>query len=365
MDCIKKINKDDYLLALWFQGVSVFIMDIHNTLYKNLEALFIIDNGMFKQYFTKKAYNRSLEEGIKFYGNKYTFDNYKKNLSNHCDNFKKFFKSEIKNKKYISKKNVMTFFEYTMKLCADYTKMNFEFTDKAFIQQGNNPIIKNNLSNIGPFKDKIRNFMNMILFESNGYLHQFFVILAKQFNLSLSTFDNLTQKEVLELFDNKKPDEQKIFKRQEAFAESYNLNGFCEGNDAKVILKIFKEDIFCPDIIKGQIANKGKVIGKVKIISVDYSDLNRVNEDIKKMQQGNILIAETTAPELIIACKKAVAIVTDVGGLLSHAAIVSREFGIPCIVGTKNATKAFKDGDIVEVDANIGVVKKIKYFSPS
>jgi pyruvate,water dikinase len=75
------------------------------------------------------------------------------------------------------------------------------------------------------------------------------------------------------------------------------------------------------------------------------------------MKNGQILVAETTSPELLPACKKAGAIVTNQGGLLSHAAIVSRELKIPCIVGVGNATDVLHDGDEVEVDADKGIVK--------
>jgi pyruvate,water dikinase len=67
-----------------------------------------------------------------------------------------------------------------------------------------------------------------------------------------------------------------------------------------------------------------------------------------------------TSPDYISAMNLAGAIVTDEGGLLSHAAIVSRELGKPCIVGTKVATRVFKNRDLVEVDANKGIVRKIK-----
>lgn len=73
----------------------------------------------------------------------------------------------------------------------------------------------------------------------------------------------------------------------------------------------------------------------------------------------SILVAVTTHPDYVPAMRKAVAIITDEGGITSHAAIVSREFCIPCIVGTKMATKILNDGDLVEVDANNGVVKKL------
>ena len=82
--------------------------------------------------------------------------------------------------------------------------------------------------------------------------------------------------------------------------------------------------------------------------------------EISKMKQGDILVTTMTSPEFVIAMKKASAIVTDQGGLTSHAAIVSRELKIPCIIGTKIATKVLKDGQLVEVNANHGWVKIIK-----
>jgi len=353
-------KKDDYILSFWVQGVSVFVTDIHLEVYNALEVLYIIDRGMFKQYFTKRAYEQALDRGLAFYSDKHAFDNYQKDLSSHCDRFKEFFESEIKNKKSLTQKTVTTFFEHTKKLCGDYNKMNFEFTDKAFAHQEENPIIKKNLSGVAKFKDSVRSVMNMVLFEANGYLNQFFAILGKQFNLSPSLFDNLTQKEILDLFEGKKPIESIVSKRQDAFVESYNIDSFYEGRDAEIIIQEFKEDATYSEIIRGQIASTGKIIGNVKIIPVDYGDSSRVNAEIEKMKQGDILVAETTAPELIVACKKAGAIVTDMGGLMSHAAIVSRELKIPCIVGTKIATKVFKDGDKVEVDAEKGVVHILK-----
>jgi phosphoenolpyruvate synthase/pyruvate phosphate dikinase len=76
-------------------------------------------------------------------------------------------------------------------------------------------------------------------------------------------------------------------------------------------------------------------------------------------EDGMILVAYETTPEVIFAMQKSGAIVTDFGGLTCHAAIVAREMKKPCIVGTKNATKIFKDGDMVEVDANKGIVRLI------
>lgn len=72
------------------------------------------------------------------------------------------------------------------------------------------------------------------------------------------------------------------------------------------------------------------------------------------------MVCVMTLPDYVSAMKLAKAIITDEGGITCHAAIISRELGIPCIVGTKIATKILKDGDLVEVDADRGIIKIIK-----
>ena len=104
--------------------------------------------------------------------------------------------------------------------------------------------------------------------------------------------------------------------------------------------------------LKGMTAYKGKVVGSVRII-LDKSQLTNV-------MPGEIIISNETTPEYVVAMKKAAAIITNLGGITSHAAIVAREMKIPCITGTKIATKIFNNGDIVEVDADKGIVRIIK-----
>ena len=78
------------------------------------------------------------------------------------------------------------------------------------------------------------------------------------------------------------------------------------------------------------------------------------------MKKGEILVASMTSPDYITAIKKAAAIITDEGGMTCHAAIVSRELRIPCIVGTKIATKVLKNGDIVNINTNQGIISLVK-----
>lgn len=124
------------------------------------------------------------------------------------------------------------------------------------------------------------------------------------------------------------------------------------GKDADAwAAKVAPEPDVKADTLHGTPATVGKARGAARIV-------NTV-EDMAKMQQGDILLSVATNPFLLPAIKKAAAIVTDQGGLTCHAAIVSREFGIPCIVGTRHATRVFKDGDVLDVDAHAGIVKKI------
>ena len=113
---------------------------------------------------------------------------------------------------------------------------------------------------------------------------------------------------------------------------------------------ICEKDVSYQDI-HGAVAFKGRVRGPARIVTFV--------EDLKKVKNGDILVAQMTFPAFIIAMRKASAFITDEGGITSHAAIIAREMKKPCIIGTKIATRVLKDGDMVEVDANKGVVKKV------
>ncbi len=103
--------------------------------------------------------------------------------------------------------------------------------------------------------------------------------------------------------------------------------------------------------VRGLVASTGRAIGTARIVTSA--------EDIEKVHEGDILVAVMTRPDYVPAMKKAAAIVTDEGGITSHAAIVARELRVPCIIGTKIASKVFKDGDCLEVNANHNWVRKL------
>ncbi len=103
--------------------------------------------------------------------------------------------------------------------------------------------------------------------------------------------------------------------------------------------------------VRGTPGSTGKARGRAKIVLTQA--------DFRKIKRGDVLITTMTRPDYVRIMKLAGAIVTDEGGLTCHAAIVSRELGKVCVVGASRATKMFRDGDIIEVNANEGIVRKI------
>ncbi len=101
-------------------------------------------------------------------------------------------------------------------------------------------------------------------------------------------------------------------------------------------------------LLKGLGASPGIGTGKVKVIESE--------KEISKVEEGDILVTTMTTPDMVPAMKRASAIVTDEGGMTCHAAIVSRELGVPAVVGTKEATKVLRDGMVVTVDGEKGLV---------
>jgi len=110
----------------------------------------------------------------------------------------------------------------------------------------------------------------------------------------------------------------------------------------------FAPEVKAPILLNGAPASPGMASGPVTIVPEA--------SQIDKVKSGDVLVAEMTSPDFVPAMKRAVAIVTDRGGRTAHAAIVSRELGIPCVVGAEQATTTLRDGQIVTVDGSRGMV---------
>ena len=182
--------------------------------------------------------------------------------------------------------------------------------------------------------------------------------LSKRTGISLKQWHYLTPQEVLDSVEGKEIDINQINKRiNNFFTYTYikKKSKFYYGSEAKKLFKgkLLEEKIdYSLSEFSGTSAFLGKVRSKVKIVNFPW--------EMAKVKQGDILVSIATNPAIVPAMEKAAAFVTDTGGITCHAAIVAREMKKPCIIGTKIATKVLKDGDLIEVDADKGIIRKVK-----
>ena len=212
------------------------------------------------------------------------------------------------------------------------------------------------LLRIGAF---VNDDVSALLHLKKEVMHDLFVEVSKRINCDVDDLDYLQINEIENFLLTKDDPKPLIRKRRSLTILIYpeeNLKVY-EGDEAEEFLKSgsFSEVVEEKEdkILEGQTASLGKASGKVVVAM-------NVDEAVKKMEQGAILVAPYTAVEYVPFMEKAAAIITETGGITSHAAIVSRELEIPCVVGVQDVTKILKDGQRVEVDADQGTVKVIE-----
>lgn len=160
------------------------------------------------------------------------------------------------------------------------------------------------------------------------------------------------------LGEKKRLSESILLKRRSGwlwFVQSGKIKNFF-GNAAQVQLEklvLSKLEVKNVKSFSGLPASRGNFVGRVFVVK-------SAAEANKRIKKGEILVTSMTTVDFLPAMQRAGAIITDDGGVTCHAAIVSRELGIPCVVGTKVATHALKNGDKVEVDANHGIIRIVK-----
>ena len=191
------------------------------------------------------------------------------------------------------------------------------------------------------------------------YLHYKDLLLKEIARRKRYSFQNMLNLGTAEAMESINKDFSKVLKEREnpfGFYCAPNLIQKLESGKVMEYWNLYTENkkAAAQQVIKGIVVSAGKlnkVKGKVKIVLDPFL--------AKDFKTGDILVAPMTSPEYVFLMKKAAAIITDTGGLTSHAAIVSRELKVPCIVGTKIATQVLHDGELVEVDSNKGTITRL------
>jgi phosphohistidine swiveling domain-containing protein len=204
------------------------------------------------------------------------------------------------------------------------------------------------------FKDA-RLYSEKIYSESERFFRNVMKSIAEKESRNADYLTCLTQEEFENyLKSGDLPSEAELTKRYEAsvlYFEKDKMFLLFDQDVAKVEKTIAGQAMADKNMVKGITAYPGKISGKARIVLDPFN--------APTFNQGDVLVTGMTRPEFMPLIEKSAAIVTDVGGILCHAAITAREMKIPCVVGTAVATKIFKNDDMLEVDAESGIVKKL------
>ncbi|MEI8337702.1 MAG: PEP-utilizing enzyme [bacterium] len=267
-------------------------------------------------------------------------------------------------------KNIENIFEYDNKKILEIYKKYTDFVEGvmgAFVFMIWFPIFAENDKEISiKYEKQIKQMINYRMFAEQVFPRGDILIgkilekIKQEIKLDEKQLRLLSRDEFLDfLVKSILPSIEEINKRKNGFVYC-NKGIILTGEKISDIENVFRnigfdykiEDFSGITEIKGVSACKGKVTGKVMLVMS--------KNVISQMKEGFVLVASMTTPEYLPAMQKSIAFITDEGGITCHAAIVARELKKPCIIGTKIATKVLKDGDLVEVDAEKGIVRIIK-----
>ncbi|MDB5204655.1 MAG: atp-grasp fold subdomain 1 [Candidatus Taylorbacteria bacterium] len=354
-------NIDEYQRLFSFYGYIPFIFSYcFAKNYLRFGAIAFSDQEEWLSFVSKKKLGASLKEGVIIYGHKKNYLNFYKGVYGTIDSIRSLTSMILSSD--FNKKTIEKYLGLLDRFRDLYRKTEFFFTDDVFANQDKYPDFKDNFKTFEKLKLDGRKFLNELFYSEKPFFVDVLTAVAKKKNVNPNNLLSYTLDELMDLFNGNQVDQSTIQKREQAYL-FYIARGKIKiacGEDAKELIHNIRESRNNTQVLKGVIASQGKVVAKAYVIKVSMKNLSSISKVIDEMNQGDVLIVESTEPSVIQACKKASAILTNQGGMMSHAAIVAREFKIPCIVGLGNATNLINTGDLIEVDANAGVVKIIK-----
>jgi phosphohistidine swiveling domain-containing protein len=355
---IEQIKKDrnfiTNLMKKWEQEEKTFIEYFEKHKFYNYEQM--SDEELLEEYkqltdlYAKTASSTSLIDGFVF-----AFDEYleKNNIKVEFPQIKSFMIEEEEDLRKTNdlKKHQEKYF-WLRNNYADAKILDVKFfEEKKKSLKEITPVTKeknseDNLTQSLPYWAKWQDTRKKYTFWATHLFDKILTVMSKRKNIPKNNLKYMLRQEILA---------NKIDLKRYPLCLFFEKDGeyeFMPGSEGKQLFEsIIKSQIKDFNIVRGTPANKGKFKGKAVIV--------KSSKEAHKVKEGDVLFAVMTRPDYMVGIKKAGAIVTDEGGVTCHAAIVSREFNKPCIIGTKNATKIFKDGDLVEVDAYKGEIRKL------
>jgi phosphohistidine swiveling domain-containing protein len=203
-------------------------------------------------------------------------------------------------------------------------------------------------SEVTLLKDYSKESYNEIIYNSEKMFEE----IAKRTKKTPFFIKQLDPSETIDLLCNKKEFGDEVLKRAKnsiIFNNTFGISVIL-GEEVDLLQKQFLSHNKVTEF-RGRVASKGFVTGSARVVLT--------NDDFKKVKKGDILVVQNTNPGYVPLMNVAGGIVAEDGGITAHVSVTSREMGVPCVVGIVGVTKLIKDGDLIEVDAVKGIVKKI------
>lgn len=357
---IDHIRPENYQRAFFFKGIGYLLCYVVLDHYRKRNFLSIYQNGIYGTYIENGAAQWAGENGKKIFSDKKNFAQFENDFRQIIAECETYIKSG-KEKTEVTIKDLYDLQGILTKTYYYFEKTEFFFTDTCYKTEMSE-LLKKNLLILGDdLKFKSRPlFVELFTTILYGYAE----LAAKKNGLDKEDVKFYNFDEFMALVESGDVVEPKVISERKT---SYVV--YCEnqtiiplvGKEKEMILERFKDtDHSQTREFKGVIANKGKVTAKALVIIPEMDqDYNVFVKKLYSMEMntGDILVTETTSPDFVPLMKKAGGIIANQGGLNSHAAIMSRELKVPCLVGTYHATEILKTGDLIELDANTGVVR--------
>ncbi|MDB5238306.1 MAG: atp-grasp fold subdomain 1 [Candidatus Kaiserbacteria bacterium] len=360
---MRQLKEDDVVMTYEANGIPPITEWLVSEYYMEPGSITAYRNGILRQYLFKSVITRLNQKGIELYKDDKAirkaatnFRERRTELEHLC--------TDLMEAHSIEPKDIEQLIEISGKCFKDYEHFDAWYTDGAYPHR-DQPGTAAALEYAEKEKNVLREEFSALFFDTSKNFLGVLRRLAVQLGIEPDDISWYFGPELARAFEGTFLSKDELQARQRSYVYLLDTDGtstMLVGDEADTYIEAFeaKQDVSAALELRGQCASKGPVVrGVVRIINSDYIDFSTTQRKMDAMNEGDVLVSPTTAPDLMPALRKAAAIVTDTGGMLSHAALTARELGKPCVVGTKIASRVLKDGDMVEVDAEKGTVRKI------
>jgi len=359
------IQSSDYFLNFKASGLPLFFAEVLRKAHEPLNVLLAYSrasNNTYWEYAPLSELSRARDYAAKRYLSPLSLKKYTRRLRIVFSQGERELNHILRSP--FTRSDVESFVRQTEAMFAIYAKMDPLYTDLLYSRRGTSRRFKKIAARFEKLKAIYRTRLNGLYFQQDACAAKIMDHIAAQFSLKPSDIRWYTPSDLIALFDGNRVSSGQMGSRQQSYLLLGNSKHPRDYYGQRALPKIRKlARVPRTQFIQGQVASAGNgrpVIGKVRRLQIDFSQFRLVRSKLRRMKNNEILVVSATGPELLEAMYKASAIVTDVGGLLSHAAITSRELGIPCIVNTRFCTDVLKTGDLVEVDPLRGTIRRLQ-----